>query len=476
MALLASISEETDESFEEVEMTSFLGTTESSNDNNVTTNSADEEQVVGGNLDDGSEHSHQASIARARWARCHLILVLMVLAAIDLSWKAISKGHGTAGRCICDSTGLCFCDEKEIPATKSQETNRVLVGSDFSEVLHALRNNVTYYDVDGTEKDPLDTFAAHGYTWARLRIMVDPPGNYGLNQDLPYVKEMARSIERLGMKLLLDFHFSHWWADPGQQWVPNSWKAATGDPNDVAVEVLEADIYDHVYEVMKELKGQGTVPHAVQIGNEINSGLLWETARVNISETKSMKWNNLARCTNSALRAMSDILLTKNGVGNLPKIVVHLASGGESTFTQSWLEAFINAGGQFDIIGLSYYPMWHGSLDDLSANLKNLAGVFPSKNVWVVETAYYWTKSYDEGILPFPQTPDGQVEYLHALRAVLDEYTSSVGKETAVFYWGSHWAQPEKWMNTSETWEDAGKRALVDQNGRTLKGIDAVLG
>lgn len=114
--------------------------------------------------------------------------------------------------------------------------------------------------------------------------------------------------------------------------------------------------------------------------------------------------------------------------------------------------------------------MWHGSLRDLKSNLDNLAKVFPDKEAWVVETAYYWTQS-DNANLPFPQTPDGQVEYLEAVRSVLDDY----GRNTVAFYWGRHWTQPEKWMHPApETWADAARRSLFDDTAKALKGIDAL--
>lgn len=184
-------------------MTSFFGTSANAvaNDGVATMLSEAPAVLLPGilpeNLDSSENHRR---IARARWERRYLIVWFTLLAELDLSLGG--------GCCECDSVGLCDCSDVR---KRIQPNSRVLVGSDFSEVLHALRNNVTSYDVDGSEKDPLAAVVStHGYKWARLRIMVDPPGNHGLNQDLPYVKDMTLSIEKLGMHLLLDFHFSHW--------------------------------------------------------------------------------------------------------------------------------------------------------------------------------------------------------------------------------------------------------------------------
>jgi len=364
----------------------------------------------------------------------------------------------------------------------STSSRRVLAGFDPSEAEGALRQNVQYKDVDGNVKDPLVIFKEHGYQWTRLRVMVDPSGSYGLFQDLAYVKTMALQAHTLGFKLLLDFHYSHWWADPGNQWIPNNWKASNhNDPNNVSVAVLEQHVYNHTSIVMQALVSQGTPPDAVQIGNEVNQGILWKTAQVTTDDDTN--WKNLVRITNAAVKAIENAVVNiaddhdedeeknKDDHSIMPKIVMHLASGGDTQFTQTWLNKFIAAGGVFDIIGLSYYPMWHGTLDDLQGNLENLNTVFPSKQVWVVETAYYWGETGEKN-LPYPTTPEGQVDFLTALRSVLEDY----GRDTVVFYWGSHWTQLEKWINTTENWGDAARRSLFDSDARALKGITVLPG
>ena len=364
-------------------------------------------------------------------------------------------------------------------------------------------------------------------------------------------KEMARDIvHKNSMKLLLDFHYSHWWADPEHQKVPLQWRDRNADrdadnenegangiydagadnetgtgmkPATTTLGILKGHVYNHTRKVMEEFIAQGTIPSAVQIGNEVDSGMLWEEGRIKYGDM-----NNFVELTNSAIGAIEDSFSSMNvntnaennnvpssgtdddadadadadvGThGTFPLIVMHLAAGGLVEFTEQWCTNFTKAGGKFDVLGLSYYPLRRhgaGSLQDLSDNMKNIKQIFPDKSVWVVESAYYWTETEtsvrendtfeatssksksDDNKLPFDQTEDGQYHYLKALLDVLKDY----GNATAVFYGGSHWTQPHLWMfgnstiniQNHETWEEAGKRSLFDSNAQALRGIDALI-
>ena len=249
----------------------------------------------------------------------------------------------------------------------------------------------------------------------------------------------------------------------------------SGNSN-VTLDVLKEHVYNHTRAVMEELIAQGTTPDAVQIGNEVNDRMLWEEGKI-----VNGNMHNFVQITNTAIRAMKDSFSSNKKVdvddidadNDCPQIVMHLAAGGWTEFTQQWFTNFTKAGGVFDIVGLSYYPFWHGSLQDLADNMNNIKTVFPDKSVWVVESAYYWTEtSHDFVHLPFDQTEDGQFAYLRALLDVLKDY----GHDTGVFYWGSHWTQPNLWINSDETWEETSNRSLFDSNAQALKGIDALIG
>jgi arabinogalactan endo-1,4-beta-galactosidase len=398
---------------------------------------------------------------RERQAPIRLWTVVFFLSLV----MAIMLGLGTT---VCRRFGISIGNP---PGRDFVEPHSwIQVGCDPSESLGARRAGVKYKDIDGTEKDPMKIFKDHGYRWARLRVMVNPDGTHGLFQDIDYVKEMAREIVTTNkMKLLLDFHYSHWWADRNNQRMPSSWISEYNDQN-LTLKTLKNYVYNHTRKVMEELRDQGTIPDAVQIGNEVNAGILWEPGRIN--PNGDMK--HFVELTNTAVRAIRDAL--PSSPSTIPRMVMHISSGGSKRFSEDWFTNFTKAGGQYDIIGLSYYPMRHGTLADLQVNMDNLKMVFPDKTVWVVETAYYWTETKQEGEqLKFNQTQDGQMDFLRELRKVLEKH-SNRERETAVFYWGSHWTQPELWMKSNETWQEAANRSLFDQNAQATKAIDALVG
>ena len=408
-----------------------------------------------------------------RERRCHIISSAVtpgrvrVVLKIILPLAVFMIAGALVANVPCNRYVICTVDKSQHES--SRDLVQIHAGFDGSEALGAKRSNVSFKDIDGTAKEPIQIFKDHGYTYSRLRVMVGPSGSYGLFQDVEYVKEMAREIvHKNSMKLLLDFHYSHWWADPGNQWVPLDWRGGNETKsNNVTLAILKEHVYNHTREVIEELILQDTIPDAVQVGNEVNEGMLWEEGRIVDGDMQKF-----VQLTNTAIGAMRDSFSAKEVTTSFPQIVIHLASGGWTEFTEQWFTNFTKAGGVFDIVGLSYYPQWHGSLQDLADNMKNMKAVFPDKHVWVVESAYYWTEtSSDFEKLTFDQSEDGQFDYLKALLDVLIDY----GHDTAVFYWGSHWTQANRWMNSNETWEETGNRSLFDANAQALKGIDALI-
>jgi len=330
---------------------------------------------------------------------------------------------------------------------------------------------------DNSVAPALSIVQEHGYQWVRLRIMIDPVGTYGLAQDLSYVLRMARQAKLVyNLKVLLDVHYSHWWADGQNQWPPKRWKHPENDTV-VDMNTLRGHVFAYTRRVMEVLKEEQVLPDAVQIGNEISSGMLWEHGKLpshwDRMEELPKEWNNLKNLIQSGIDAINDVTTPKDR----PLIVIHLDTGGAKDFTEHWLKTYFSLGGSCDVIGLSWYPMWHGSFDDLKANIDNLSNKFPDKQVWVVETAYYYEgycEASDESCnqkLRFNMTEEGQYDFLRSLRNML-----LTTKCKAVFYWGSHWSQPEKWFQGTEKWDDAARRALFDRSGRALKGILGLVG
>jgi arabinogalactan endo-1,4-beta-galactosidase len=360
------------------------------------------------------------------------------------------------------AVAMAACSPTARPAEPDAGPPRLLLGADVSEALYAQRHGVQYRDVDGGPGDVLQLLANHGFQSARIRVNVEPPDApaYAMFTDLASATELATAAQAHGMSVLLDLHYSHWWADPANQWTPLPWRGTD-------LETLEAQVRRYTRDVLLTLRAAGVEPAAVQLGNEIGHGLLWDLGG---PSRPGGSWAALARLVNAGLDGVHD-------AGSSAKVVLHLESGGDAAATEDWIAHFQAAGGRWaevDVLGLSYYPMWQGSLDDLSANLAQLERNHPTTSLAIVETAAYWspnTAGYSGAQVPWPQTPEGQRAFLVALKAVVLAHPHVV----SVHYWGATWAQSRLWLS-APAWsnDDASRRALFDDDGVATAGIDGL--
>jgi arabinogalactan endo-1,4-beta-galactosidase len=334
--------------------------------------------------------------------------------------------------------------------------HRPQIGADISEGKAAQELGVKYRDINGNgAKHYLDIFRAHGYQWVRCRINVNPDGLRGLYQSTSYVQTVLRDAKKRNFKLLLDFHFSDFWADPGHQYTPAAW---TGQ--DLAT--LKESLSAYVTQVMNLLGASDTWPDMVQIGNETDSGMLWPLG----GPWNGGSWQNYAALHNAAY----DAITASRGARPMPKIMVHIAKGGDVGGARWWIDTALSHGMKFDVIGLSYYPMWHGTMAQLKSNLDNLSYRYPNMKIAIAETGHYFTPSEPE-TTPYPPTPQGQYDYLKALKAQV----SLVKNADYIFYWGAAWTQPSKWYFP---WEpganEPARRSFFDETGRATIGIDGL--
>ncbi|HEX9167091.1 MAG TPA: glycosyl hydrolase 53 family protein [Gemmatimonadales bacterium] len=221
---------------------------------------------------------------------------------------------------------------------------------------------------DGQPVDAIALLQRHGFNTIRLRVFVNPenPEGYapgtgfcGLDSTL----SMARRVKAAGMQLLLDFHYSDYWADPQQQHKPLAW-AQLDYP------ALRDTVRGYTRSVLEALRRQGTLPDMVQIGNEVNHGLLWPEGHI----------GNLDQLAGLLQAGVEGTVAVDPAI----PVMMHIALGGQNDEARFWLDNMIARGVQFDLIGLSYYPRWHGTLEDLSANLHDLVARY-HKPVNVVE-------------------------------------------------------------------------------------------
>jgi len=251
-----------------------------------------------------------------------------------------------------------------------------IIGADIS-FLPQLEDEGIKFSVDGKQGDAIQILKDHGFNYIRLRIFVNPETDSGYSKKgycgLEQTKQMAKRIKAANMKFLLDFHYSDYWADPGKQFKPAAWKKLSFDD-------LTKAVHDYTKNVMTELKNQGTSPDMVQIGNEINHGMLWPDG----SFTQP---DNLAALLKAGISAVKE-------VSPSTKIMLHIALGGENAESRQWLDAMISRGVDFDVIGESYYPQWHGTLDSLKKNLTDLSQRY-KQSVVVAEYTQHKTEVND---------------------------------------------------------------------------------
>ena len=251
-------------------------------------------------------------------------------------------------------------------AIKTHELTK-MIGADIS-YLPQLEDRGIKFSDNGIQKDPILIMKEHGFNYIRLRIFNDPSRDSGYSPkkafcDLEHTKLMAKRIKDAGIKLLLDFHYSDYWADPGKQYEPAAWRNLSFDE-------LKRSLYDYTKKVIQELKDQGTTPDMVQVGNEINHGIVWPEGNIeNVNNTAQLISAGIA-----AVKAVDPSII----------IMLHIALGGQNSESVFFIDQMIARKVQFDVIGLSYYPKWHGTLDDLRDNLNDLLRRY-NKDLVVVE-------------------------------------------------------------------------------------------
>jgi beta-galactosidase len=252
-----------------------------------------------------------------------------------------------------------------------------MMGADISFLPQLEAEGMKYSD-QGFEKDALEILKHHGFNYIRLRIFVNPENEKGYSPQTGYcglegTLAMAQRIKSAGMNLLLDFHYSDYWADPQQQFKPKSWE---GLPYDKLVTSLK----EYTKSTLLRLTEQGTPPQMVQIGNEINHGIVWPEGHISNLDNLA----GLLRAGTDACREVDPSIL----------VMMHVALGGQNEEAVFWYDNMIARGVEFDMIGLSYYPRWHGTLDDLNYNLSDLARRY-QKDVNVVEYSAFKSEIHD---------------------------------------------------------------------------------
>jgi arabinogalactan endo-1,4-beta-galactosidase len=296
-------------------------------------------------------------------------------------------------------------------------------GSDISSLAKSEAKGGVYKYSSGTTGDALTILKSAGHNYARLKVWVNPADGYN---NKARVLAMAKRVKAQGMKLLVDFHYSDTWADPGAQSKPAAWAGHSYSR-------LRTDVYNHTYDVLGALKAQGTTADMVQVGNEINGGMLW-------NEGSTSNWSQLAGLLNSGYDAVK-------AVNSSTTVALHLAKGGDLSGTRWWFDSAVSNGVKFDAIGLSYYGYWHGSLADFQTTLDDAASRY-GKPVFLAETAYPFRLDSEDSleniidttgelVSGYPATTAGQSAWLRDVMNIVEAVPN--GRGLGVFYWESTW-------------------------------------
>ena len=297
-----------------------------------------------------------------------------------------------------------------------------ILGMDASCVPALEAGGVRYYNREGKTQDVFQILAEAGVNYIRVRVWNDPydengNGYGGGNCDLQNALEIGKRATQYGMKLLVDFHYSDFWADPGKQKAPKAWQEMN------AQEKADA-LYTFTCDSLEQLKKAGVDVGMVQIGNETNNGLAGET-----------RWEDMAELFSAGAKAVREILPDA-------LVAVHFTNPEKAGAYAYYAGQLAQYEVDYDVFASSYYPQWHGSLENLQNVLKKINETY-GKQVLVAETSHpYTAQDLDfhgntvnaDTVTPYPKTPEGQGAWVRDVaNAVLE--IGGMG----VFYWEGTW-------------------------------------
>ncbi len=386
---------------------------------------------------------------------------------------------------VCLSCGLA-ASAFAADAVKTRPFNAMpadfIKGADISTLLEAEQHGAKFYNQNGQQQDAIAILKANGVNTVRLRLWVDPQdadGNTygGGSNNLENTIALAKRVKAQGLKLLLDFHYSDFWTDPGKQFKPKAWEK-------MDYPQLKTAIHDYTRDTIARFKKEGVLPDMVQIGNEINGGILWP-------EGKSWgqgggEFDRLAGLLTAAIGGLKENLTD----GEQVKVMLHLAEGTKNDTFRWWFDEITRRNVPFDIIGLSMYTYWNGPISALKANMDDISKRY-NKDVIVVEAAYGYTldncdnaensfQAKEEKDGGYPGTVQGQYDYIHDLMQAVIDVPDHRGK--GIFYWeptwiavpGTTWATKAGMKYIHDEWKEGNARenqALFDCQGKVLPSI-----
>ena len=315
--------------------------------------------------------------------------------------------------------------------------------------------------------DMLTFFKQNGWNAMRVRLFVDPSKasathqGEGVCQDLDYVIKLGKRIKAAGFAFMLDFHYSDTWTDPGKHSTPSAWTATTADG-------LAQTLYDYTKDCLNQLIAAGATPDFIQPGNEITYGMLWPTGHCypDGGNFGAGTFANFAKYLNAGIQACREVCPQAKIV-----IQTELSKSQNVTNFYNTLKSYTN---DYDVIGLSYYPHYHGTLATLENTIKTLESTYTDKKIQIVETGYYhkWypdNATYKISTFPnWPATDAGQKQFTQDLIAMLNNHSSVDG----LYWWfpeANEYGLDWNTQRVTDNWYNAG--LFDNETGRSMSAL-----
>ncbi|HLR33464.1 MAG TPA: glycosyl hydrolase 53 family protein [Fodinibius sp.] len=328
------------------------------------------------------------------------------------------------------------------PDSVSSADINYAVGADLSFLKSAEDRGVEFKE-NGEVKPGLDIFRDHGYNWIRLRLFHSPDR---LPNDLEYTIELAKEAQEHGFKFLLDYHYADSWADPGKQPIPAAWDTTN-------VEVLIDSVYQYTKNTIEAFREAGVMPEMVQIGNEVRNGMLWPLGKL------PGNWDNFA----GLFKAGLDGIDAGRGQAPRPLIMLHYDNGADTKGAKQFYDKFNSYNIPYDIIGLSYYPWWHGNLLQLRENMLSLVENF-NKDIILVETGYR-PHEYEDHPAPYSEDIPGGPR-----KAFLEDVNETLLNISSRKIKGIFWWEPASGCGSDYFGEECNVRPVINVFDKYKRG------
>lgn len=361
--------------------------------------------------------------------------------------------------------------------------NDYIKGADISTLIEEENHGAKFYD-GGKEGDLLSILKSYGFNYVRVRLWNDPyseegePYGAGTN-DLSKLIEISRRAKEIGLKVLLCLHYSDFWADPGKQTMPKAWRG-------LSVTELITAVHDYTRDVLAAMGGKGVAPDMIAVGNEVTNGLLWPYGL-------KPEFDNIASFISAGIKACREF------DASIP-VMIHLDNGGNNPMYVEWFDNYIKRGEDFDVIGLSYYPFWHGTMEQLEFNMRDMEKRYGKQTVVAEVSTGFTMEDYSsyEKLAPserkgfatrkelaekveYPLTVEGQCEFMKEFL----KRSSGGDLNKGFFYWepgwipvpGVGWATDAALAYTGEKGPGGNEwanQALFDYDGNALPALKVI--